>query len=61
MLTTHDIGLAAQADRILLLGPDGIVSDGAAPEVLADETAWQGLGLRIPSWVKREHANKVDR
>ena len=28
ILTTHDLTLAAQADRLLLLDPDGLAADG---------------------------------
>ena len=51
ILTTHDLALAAQADRLLLLGADGFVADGPTAEVLRDEAAWQRLGLLVPDWV----------
>ncbi len=56
ILTTHDLPLAAQADRLLLLGPgeSGIVADGPPAEVLSDEPAWERLGLRVPAWVWEE-------
>jgi energy-coupling factor transport system ATP-binding protein len=50
IVTTHDIALAAQADRMILLGPDGFVADGPPQTVLADEVAWQRLGLTVPDW-----------
>jgi energy-coupling factor transporter ATP-binding protein EcfA2 len=56
ILTTHDLTLAAQADRLLLLGPDGIVADGPAGAVLADGPAWVRIGLVVPPWVCREPA-----
>jgi ABC-type cobalamin/Fe3+-siderophores transport system ATPase subunit len=58
ILTTHDIALATQADRILLLGPEGFVADGKPSEVLEDEAAWQRLGLRIPPWLKDKPSNE---
>lgn len=54
ILTTHDLTLAAQADRLLLLGPDGIVADGPPGEVLADSAAWASVGLAVPPWVCRK-------
>ena len=48
ILTTHDLPLAAQADRLLLLGPDGFVADGPPAEVLRDGAAWARLGLSVP-------------
>jgi energy-coupling factor transporter ATP-binding protein EcfA2 len=56
ILTTHDLTLAAQADRLLLLGPDGLVADGRPDEVLADGVAWASVGLMVPPWVCREPA-----
>jgi energy-coupling factor transporter ATP-binding protein EcfA2/energy-coupling factor transporter transmembrane protein EcfT len=56
IITTHDLALAAEADRLMLLGPDGFVADGSPAQVLRDETCWTQLGLRIPPWIcqKRE-------
>ena len=51
VLTTHDLSLAAQADRMALLGPDGFVAHGPAGEILADEAAWNKLGLTVPDWL----------
>ncbi|MEJ2735390.1 MAG: ABC transporter ATP-binding protein [Anaerolineae bacterium] len=51
LLTTHDLPLAAQADRLALLGPGGLVANGPAAEVLHDDAAWAGLGLSVPEWV----------
>jgi ABC-type hemin transport system ATPase subunit len=52
ILTTHDLNLAAQADRLLLLGPGGFVADGPPAQVLRDQAAWEQLGLFVPEWVK---------
>jgi energy-coupling factor transporter ATP-binding protein EcfA2 len=49
ILTTHDLGLAAQSDRLLLLGPDGFVADGPPTDVMRDGTAWTSIELPIPS------------
>lgn len=51
ILTTHDLTLAAQADRLLLLGPEGFVADGPPAHVLRDRAAWERLGLRVPAWL----------
>jgi energy-coupling factor transporter ATP-binding protein EcfA2 len=51
ILTTHDLPLAAQADRLLLLGPDGFVADGPPADVLRDNAAWASIGLSVPEWV----------
>ena len=51
ILTTHDLALAAQADRLLLLGLDGVVADGPPAAILHDQAAWARLGLLVPEWV----------
>ncbi len=51
ILTTHDLPLAAQADRLLLLGLDGFVADGPPAEILRDDAPWARVGLRVPEWV----------
>ena len=52
IMTTHDLALAAQADRLLLLGPDGITADGPASEIMRSDAAWKRLGLELPGWVR---------
>jgi energy-coupling factor transporter ATP-binding protein EcfA2 len=56
ILTTHDLPLAVQADRLLLLGPEGFVADGPPARVLAGEAAWAKLGLSVPEWVHAPEA-----
>jgi energy-coupling factor transport system ATP-binding protein len=56
ILTTHDLPLAVQADRLLLLGPEGFVADGPPVRVLADGAAWAKLGLGVPEWVHAQGA-----
>ncbi|MCB9445935.1 MAG: ATP-binding cassette domain-containing protein [Ardenticatenaceae bacterium] len=51
MITTHDIALAAQSDRMILLGSDGFVADGPPQTVLADGAAWRQVGLVVPEWL----------
>jgi energy-coupling factor transporter ATP-binding protein EcfA2 len=52
ILTTHDLPLAAQADRLLLLGSDGFVAGGPTGAILDDGAAWARLGLSVPDWVR---------
>ncbi len=50
VMTTHDLALASQADRMVLLGSQGVVADGPPIQVLADKSAWDSIGIHIPSW-----------
>ena len=50
--STHDLELAAQADELVLLGPQGIAAHGPAGEVMRMTSAWHSLGLVIPEWVR---------
>jgi len=52
IVTTHDLALAARADRLLLLGPEGLSGDGPPARVLHDEAAWARVGLVLPEWVQ---------
>jgi ATP-binding cassette subfamily B protein len=51
IMTTHDLALAARADRLLLLGPEGFIGDGPPARVLRDSAAWARVGLVLPEWV----------
>jgi len=51
IMTTHDLELAAGADRLLLLGREGFVADGSPAQVLRDDAAWRAVGLLVPAWV----------
>lgn len=51
LLTTYDLTLAAQCDRIILLGSDEIAADGPRSEVMANRDAWARIGLHVPDWV----------
>ena len=53
VLTTHDLMLAAEADHLMLLGPDGFVAAGPPAQVLYDGPAWARLGLLVPDWVRQ--------
>mgnify|MGYP001828620437 FL=1 len=60
VLTTHDLTLAAQADRLALLGPEGFVAHGPPAEILRDDASWAQLGLSVPSWVKPLEATDLE-
>jgi len=53
VITTHDLTLAAQADRLILLGAEGVVADGDTQLVLQDHAAWQKAGVILPDWFLR--------
>ena len=57
ILTTHDLTLAAKADYLILLGKDGIITQGAPQTVFANTSAWQKAGLHLPHWFTREKPN----
>ncbi len=52
IMATHDLTLAAQADHLVLLGPDGIAADGPTSEILRSDSPWRRLGLELPGWVR---------
>ena len=54
IVTTHDLALAVQADRLLLLGADGLVADGPPAQVVRDRAAWERLGLPVPDWLRED-------
>lgn len=51
VMTTHDLALAARADRLMVLHEGRIIADGPAASVLLDTRAWQVAGLTVPPWV----------
>jgi energy-coupling factor transporter ATP-binding protein EcfA2/energy-coupling factor transporter transmembrane protein EcfT len=59
IITTHDLALAAEADRLIVLGRDGFVADGPPVKVLDDQACWMRVGLRIPPWICPKHAVDV--
>lgn len=58
VLTTHDLELAAQAHRLVLLGDDGVEADGTPASVMRDAAVWKRVGLRLPSWLKLPRAEE---
>jgi energy-coupling factor transporter ATP-binding protein EcfA2 len=55
VLTTHDLTLAAAADRLILLGADGVVADGRPSVVFQDVQKWQQAGIEIPDWFRSQY------
>jgi energy-coupling factor transporter ATP-binding protein EcfA2 len=60
LISTHDLSLAAQADRLILLGPEGIIADGPTTEVMSDRDAWDRLRLRLPEWIRHDPPGEED-
>jgi energy-coupling factor transport system ATP-binding protein len=52
MFSTHDLELASQADQLVLLTPEGVISQGPVKEVFQDTHSWEKMGLIIPPWMK---------
>lgn len=48
---THDIELAAHADRMILISEQGIIADGPTRNILQNQNAWQQAGLILPHWI----------
>jgi len=53
VMTTHDITLASQADRLIMLGPSGVIAEGETRAVLNDPVLWEQAGIRLPEWFSR--------
>ena len=51
IMTTHDLMLAAQTDRLLVMAPGGLIADGSPGQVLRDPAPWAHVGLSVPQWV----------
>lgn len=52
--STHDLDLAAQADHLVLLGPEGIAAQGRAADILQMEQPWHDLGFVLPEWIRKK-------
>jgi len=59
ILTTHDLHLASMADRIVVLGPDGIAASGRTGEVLADDSIWARAGMFVPGWITEDERKGI--
>lgn len=57
VMTTHDLHLASEADRLILLGHDGIAADGPPGVVFLNDIAWRKAGMFVPAWIKKKYAN----
>lgn len=51
IFTTHDLELAAHADHLILISPQGIEANGPTQEILHTDSAWQRIGLVKPEWM----------
>jgi len=51
MFSTHDLELASQADQMVLLTPEGVISQGPVKDVFRDTNSWEKMGLIIPNWM----------
>jgi energy-coupling factor transporter ATP-binding protein EcfA2 len=61
VITTHDLTLAAQADYLILLGPDGVIADGGTEAIFQDHAAWKRTGLILPEWFLHGREKKAAR
>ncbi len=60
IMTTHDLSLASQADRLILLGTEGeVIADGETNSILRDHSAWQRSGIILPTWFVNSREVKV--
>ena len=50
IITTHDLTLAEQADHLILLGEDGVITQGMPGDVFVQSSAWKQAGLHLPHW-----------
>ena len=54
IITTHDLTIAKKADHLILLGEEGIITQGRPDDVFANTSAWAQAGLHLPHWFERE-------
>jgi energy-coupling factor transport system ATP-binding protein len=52
IMATHDLELAAQANRIILLGPEGVLADGPSEQIIQAPDVWDKAGIWMPDWIK---------
>ena len=53
VVTTHDLTLASQADRLVLLVTEGLIANWMTDSVLKDHSAWQKAGIILPEWFRK--------
>jgi energy-coupling factor transporter ATP-binding protein EcfA2 len=61
MMTTHDLTLASQADRLVVLGPEGLLADGPTDSMLEDDSVWSHAGILLPDWFLHERKAEAAR
>jgi energy-coupling factor transporter ATP-binding protein EcfA2 len=61
IMTTHDLTLASQADRLVVLGPDGLLANSQTDSVLEDNSVWARAGILLPNWFLRERKAEAAR
>jgi energy-coupling factor transporter ATP-binding protein EcfA2 len=54
IMTTHDLVLASKADRIILLGDEGVIANDLTEKMLNNKKIWDQAGIRLPDWFMRE-------
>lgn len=61
IMTTHELHLAAMADRIMLLSSDGsgIAADGAPGRVFRDRRTWERAGMVMPQWMYTAETEEI--
>ncbi|MCB0013605.1 MAG: ABC transporter ATP-binding protein [Anaerolineales bacterium] len=60
LITTHDLAVAAQCDRLVLLGDEGVLADDRPDIVFANSAAWARAGLLLPEWLQH-HGKRSER
>ena len=55
IMTTHDLTLASQADRLLVLDEGCIVGDGIPTVLLRDKSIWDRVGMPVPNWILEQY------
>ena len=60
LITTHDLAVAAQCDRLVLLGDEGVLADDRPDIVFANSAAWARAGLLLPEWLQH-HGKRTER
>jgi energy-coupling factor transport system ATP-binding protein len=51
IIASHDLELVSRADRLVLLGSNGIVADDHPDKVLLERGAWEQARLTLPDWI----------
>jgi energy-coupling factor transport system ATP-binding protein len=54
VMTTHDLQLASQADRLIILDSGGVLADGPPQKIISDRAVWATAGINLPAWFQVE-------